>query len=146
MRRMFFMICVIAYSLQGMAQQGLSIAQLFDGKIVPQERMVDTRVRGKMLSRYKLTYFRSVRFEATDKELKQVRELIVRDRQTLAASQSDENWSDQKTRQRETLLMQLPSEKDHNRYLCYKRQQREVTVVYMEGRLESLETLRSIIK
>ena len=48
------------------AQSGLNIEPLFAGKIIPQQRMVETRVKGKMLSKYQLTFFRSVRFKANN--------------------------------------------------------------------------------
>ena len=59
------------------AQSGLNVAPLFEGKIIPQQRMVETRVRGKMLSKYQLNYFRSVRFKADNKqEINRVHNLI----------------------------------------------------------------------
>ena len=50
------------------AQSGLNVSPLFEGKIIPTQRMVETRVKGKMLSKYQLTFFRSVRFKANNKQ------------------------------------------------------------------------------
>ena len=43
------------------AQQGLAVNELFSGNIIPRERMVETRVRGRMLTDYKMSLFRSVK-------------------------------------------------------------------------------------
>jgi hypothetical protein len=42
--------------------------------------------------------------------------------------------------------LQLPKQGNHNRFLCYKRNNEEITVIYMEGTLNSLDTLRELIK
>ena len=136
------MMIWLAFAAIAKAQSGLNIAPLFEGKIIPQERMVETRVKGKALSKYQLSFFRSVRFEAKDmKEIKRVRELIEQDlRHVVGSSQSQTGHS------KETLMMQLSLENGQNRFLCYKRQNSDITVVYMEGSLSSFETLKSILK
>ncbi len=141
-RRLLIMMIWLAFAAIAKAQSGLNVAPLFDGKIIPQERMVETRVKGKALSKYQLSFFRSVRFEAKDtKEIKRVRELIEQDlRHVVSSSQSQTGHS------KETLMMQLSLENGQNRFLCYKRQNSDITVVYMEGSLSSFETLKSILK
>ena len=129
------------------AQSGLHIAPLFEGKIIPQQRMVETRVKGKMLTKYQLTYFRSVRFQANNKqETTRVHDLIELDKKKHPNNIYSENYSSTKSRSKETLMLQLSKEGNHNRFLCYKRNNEEVTVIYMEGTLNSLETLRELIK
>lgn len=130
----------LAVATGSRAQQGLNIAPLFEGKIVPQERLVETRVRGRMLSKYQLSFFRSVRFMATDQELRQVTALIALDERQNEGAQSTVRRSGK------TLMIQLPGRDGHNRYLCYKNKGKEVTVVYMEGALRSLDTLMKILK
>ena len=129
------------------AQSGLNISPLFEGKIVPQQRMVETRVKGKMLSKYKLTFFRSVRFQADSKqEITRVRELIELDLKKNPGFTYAENYSSEKSHSKETLMLQLPKQGSQNRFLCYTRKGEEVVVIYMEGTLNSLETLRELIK
>ena len=129
------------------AQSGLHIAPLFEGKIIPQQRMVETRVKGKMLSKYQLTLFRSVRFQANNKqEITRVHDLIELDKKKHPNNIYSENYSSTKSRSKETLMLQLSKEGNHNRFLCYKRNNEEVTVIYMEGTLNSLDTLRELIK
>ena len=129
------------------AQSGLNIEPLFAGKIIPQQRMVETRVKGKMLSKYQLTYFRSVRFKANNKqEINRVRNLIELDTKENPGFAYGENYSSKKSHSKETYMLQLPKQGSQNRFLCYKRNKEEITVIYMEGTLNSLSTLRELIK
>ena len=143
---MIFMACFWML-LSANAQSGLNIEPLFAGKIIPQQRMVETRVKGKMLSKYQLTFFRSVRFKANNKqEINRVRDLIELDTKENPGFAYGENYSSKKSNSKETFMLQLPKQGNHNRFLCYKRNNEEITVIYMEGTLNSLETLRELIK
>ena len=129
------------------AQSGLNIEPLFAGKIIPQQRMVETRVKGKMLSKYQLTFFRSVRFKANNKqEINRVHDLIELDIKKNPGFAYGENYSSKKSHSKETFMLQLPKQGSQNRFLCYKRNKEEITVIYMEGTLNSLSTLRELIK
>ena len=129
------------------AQSGLSVSPLFEGKIIPTQRMVETRVKGKMLTKYQLTLFRSVRFKANNKqEINRVHDMIEQDKKKNPGITYTENYSSEKSRSKETLMLQLPKQGNQNRFLCYKRNNEEVTVIYMEGTLNSLDTLRELIK
>ena len=129
------------------AQSGLNVSPLFEGKVIPQQRMVETRVKGKMLTKYQLTLFRSVRFQANNKqEIMRVHNLIEQDKKQNPGHIYSENYSSEKSRSKETLMLQLPKHGNQNRFLCYKRNNEEVTVIYMEGSLNSLDTLRELIK
>lgn len=143
---MIFMACFWIL-LSANAQSGLNIEPLFAGKIIPQQRMVETRVKGKMLSKYQLTFFRSVRFKANNKqEINRVHDLIELDIKKNPGFAYGENYSSKKSNSKETFMLQLPKQGNHNRFLCYKRNNEEITVIYMEGTLNSLETLRELIK
>ena len=143
---MIFMACFWML-LTTNAQSGLNIEPLFAGKIIPQQRMVETRVKGKMLSKYQLTFFRSVRFKANNKqEINRVRDLIELDTKENPGFAYGENYSSKKSHSKETYMLQLPKQGSQNRFLCYKRNKEEITVIYMEGTLNSLSTLRELIK
>ena len=143
---MIFMACFWML-LSANAQSGLNIEPLFAGKIIPQQRMVETRVKGKMLSKYQLTFFRSVRFKANNKqEINRVRDLIELDTKENPGFAYGENYSSNKSHSKETYMLQLPKQGSQNRFLCYKRNKEEITVIYMEGTLNSLSTLRELIK
>ena len=143
---MIFMACFWML-LSANAQSGLNIEPLFAGKIIPQQRMVETRVKGKMLSKYQLTFFRSVRFKANNKqEINRVHDLIELDIKKNPGFAYGENYSSKKSHSKETFMLQLPKQGNQNRFLCYKRNNEEITVIYMEGTLNSLSTLRELIK
>lgn len=144
-KELIIMIWLLATTAN--AQTGLNIAHLFDGKVIPQERMVETRVKGKMLSKYQLTFFRSARFEAKERgEINRVHDLIELDLKQHASFTYADNYSSKKSNSKETLMFQLPKTGQLNRFLCYKRKGDEITVVYMEGSLNSVYTLKDIIK
>ena len=146
-RVLIIMIALFSMLITVEAQSGLNIEPLFAGKIIPQQRIVETRVKGKMLSKYQLSLFRSVRFQANNKqEITRVHDLMELDKKKYPNNTYSENYSSTKSRSKETLMLQLPKEGNHNRFLCYKRNNEEVTVIYMEGTLNSLDTLRELIK
>ena len=61
------------------AQTGLKINDLFEGRIIPQEQMIETRVRGKSLAKYQLSYYRSVRFTVGESEADRVLKIVEDD-------------------------------------------------------------------
>ena len=148
MKRVLMIIMACFWMLlSANAQSGLNIEPLFAGKIIPQQRMVETRVKGKMLSKYQLTFFRSVRFKANNKqEINRVHDLIELDIKKNPGFAYGENYSSKKSHSKETYMLQLPKQGSQNRFLCYKRNKEEITVIYMEGTLNSLSTLRELIK
>ena len=88
-----------------------------------------------------------MRFKANNKEeINRVRDLIELDTKENPGFAYGENYSRKKSHSKETYMLQLPKEGNNNRFLCYKRNDEEVTVIYMEGTLNSLDTLRELIK
>ena len=143
-----FVICQLSFST---AQTGLKINDLFEGRIVPQERIVETRVRGKTLAKYQLSYYRSVRFTASEGEADRVLKIVEDDgkghfatggksRKTVFGKEHSVNFKTQVGRQG-----------DRNCFLCYQAwwrgntSEREVTVIYMEGSVKSLEQLEELL-
>ena len=131
MRKTVIIMMYLLAAVMAKAQSGLNITPLFEGKIIPQERMVETRVKGKMLSKYQLS---------------RVHALVGLDQKTHPGHAYAENYSNQKSHSKETLMIQLPKVGRQNRFLCYKRKGDEITVVYMEGTLNSVYALKEIIK
>ena len=137
---------------QTFAQSGMHISALFEGKIVPMRQMVETRIRGKAISRYKLSYFHSVRFKADEVLVKKVDHLAVKD-----FVDDSEKLKDRKPDSRGflkaangkksfTQMYELAPHGSTNRYLCYKVVNDLMTVIYMEGTVTSLDELREIFK
>ncbi len=144
-----FLICQLSFS-EALAQTGLKINDLFEGRVIQQERMVETRVRGQSIAKYQLSYYRSLRLSATDKEAGQLRQLLGQD-----AERSIDMRTSRKTPHRWdtwTCKLQMPSAGNKNRFVCYQEQWDkahelcEVTVIYMEGTVESLEQLEELLK
>ena len=71
MKLRFFLTAIVAFlAFEAHAQQGLNVNALFQGKVVPHEEMVDVRVKGRAISKYKLDFYRSIRFNATEQQRK----------------------------------------------------------------------------
>ena len=142
MKRILILMLIVSASLTAYGQRGLHIDELFQGRIIPQERMVETKVRGKMLAKYELSYFRSLRFEATTAEIRRITELLGRD--------CGKNYQRVANKKSLTIMLQLEPRDGHNRYLCFKSGRADkgsqVTVIYMEGTLSSLDKMNEILK
>lgn len=147
-----FIICQLLFSGVA-AQTGLKINDLFEGRIIPQDKMVETRVRGKTLAKYQLTYYRSVRLTVAEEEAERLLQLVEADGKGHFATGSDRS---QKTvfgkEHNITFKTQVRKQGDKNCYLCYQAYwrgnttEREVTVIYMEGSVRSLEQLEELLK
>ena len=95
--------------------------------------------------RYKDTmsaFLTPIKAKMMSEELKK----FIEDKKANPGHIYSENYSSEKSRSKETLMLQLPKQGNQNRFLCYKRNNEEVTVIYMEGTLNSLDTLRELIK
>ena len=145
--------CSLIALLPCSAQSGMRINDLFEGKVVPAENMVKTRIRGKSLSKYKLTFFHSVRFKADETLARRIDHMAAED---FAADS-------EKFKHREpyssgtgrvvnkkvavfTQMYELAPQGNTRRYLCYKKMGDVMTVIYIEGSLTSLEELKKIFK
>ena len=137
---------------QTFAQSGMHISALFEGKIVPMRQMVETRIRGKAISRYKLSYFHSVRFKADEALVKKVDHLAAADFVADSEKRKDREPSSIGRGQHGkgistfTQMYELAPHGSTNRYLCYKVVNDLMTVIYMEGTVTSLDELREIFK
>lgn len=153
MKRLLFCLSLMASLLSvdsASAQTGLKMNDLFEGRVISQERMVETRVRGKSLEKYQLTYYRSVRLNATDEEAVYLRQLLGQDADRsidmLTYRKNPHRWDTW------TCKLQMPSAGSKNRFLCFQEvwnkehDQCEVTVIYMEGTVGSLEELEEKLK
>ena len=128
MKKIIIITIMLTAVLAAMAQQGLAVDKVFKGSIVPLEQMVETRVRGKDIAKYQLSYFRSLRFGATPAQTEEIFSLVEKDEhQESVRSGSDSPGVCVKARK-------ISSK--HN----------EVILIYMEGTLNSLEKLGEILK
>ena len=145
MKKLLIICLLLAASQMASAQSGLKVTELFEGRIIPQERMMETRVRGKTLEKYQLTYYHSLRFNASPAETQRMHQLVESDSQGrfVRVYESNDVY---------THKVQMPPLNGKNRFVCYQEQptaqkdKREVTVIYMEGTINSLEELEETLK
>ena len=148
MKRLGIILVILHVALFAQAQQGLPIDKLFQGLVIPQERMMETKVRGKMIAKYQLSYFHSLRFNATPREMKLIMTLVD------MGNPHKENLLERSvmsTNTTETRMVRLDPQGKQNRYLCAKANKKgskgyEMVVIYMEGTLSSLEKMKEILK
>jgi len=139
------MLLMLVASLPALAQTGLHVDELFQGRVIPQEQMIETRVRGKTLEKYRLTYYRSLRFNADEADCQRLRRMVDDDARGCFVMVYETNDSF-------TQKVQVAARDGKNRFLCYQEQRhkkkdlREVTVIYMEGTVESLKQLEELLK
>ena len=126
------------------AQAGLQIDSLFNGSLVPAFRITESEVSGRELKPYNLDYFRSVRFQATDQEIKRITSWLEGDALMAIGKEMDsENGC------LVYALLHFPADRDRNKYVGYQVKEasgnKYVTVVYMTGKA-TVGELRVIFK
>jgi hypothetical protein len=153
MKKVIMMFLMLAASLSASAQTGLKINDLFEGRIISQEKMVETRVRGKTLAKYQLTYYRSVRLVVAKEEAERLLQLVEADGKDHFATGSDRSQKTVFGKEHSiTFKTQVRKQGEKNCFLCYQAHwrgnttEREVTVIYMEGSVRSLEQLEELLK
>ena len=153
MKRILFFMLMFIGSMTASAQQGLHINELFEGRIIPQERMIETRVRGRTLSKYRLSFYHSVRLTATNEEARLIRSLAEKDSQKNKSSISESKSEGKLTHvvNTYTLKVQVQPQGDKNCFLCYQERQAgakkpiEITVIYLEGNVRSVHELEELL-
>ena len=143
-QRLCLILLLMFTSLCIHAQQGLNVAPLFQGKIVPHGDLIDVRAKGRAISKYKLDYYHSIRFKASEQQRATVFELVERDhKNAIGAEQTMKKGTF-------TLILALPAQGALHKYLCYLTQQRgrtlTITLVYMEGKVSSITELKKLIQ
>lgn len=142
MDRRIILFLMFLFSVMGMqAQKGLAINPVFKGTVIPASRMVETSVRGRSLSQYHLTYYHSLRFVASKKELLTVKSLFDQDRK-----QAIETYRVEKGSHAGKLIISVPPQGRTHRFICLSFQNANVTLVYMEGPVGSLRELRELLE
>ena len=127
------------------AQQGLAVNELFSGNIIPRERMVETRVRGRMLTDYKMSLFRSVKCKVSKEELEKINAAVKRD---MASYKTTESIGDERHGRSSTLMVQLATKGNTYCYICQKAEaegkQWVVSVIYIESTVKTIAELKKM--
>lgn len=153
MKRISILLIMVTSVLVVHAQQGLHINELFKGAIIPQDEMMETRVRGKMIAKYQLSYYHSLRFYANQEEAKQIKELIEKDRKDHQDADCGNGFTEYRNKKQIVTSneIQLKSLKGKNRFICTKAKEKpgskkiEMIVIYLEGSLKSIHELNMIL-
>lgn len=127
------------------AQQGLAVNELFSGNIIPRERIVETRVRGRMLTDYKMSLFRSVKCKVSKEELEKINAAVHRD---MTSYKTTECIGDERHGRSSTLMVQLAAKGNTYCYICQKAEaegkQWVVTVIYIESTVKTITELKKM--
>lgn len=137
-------VLLLTFPLLSSAQSGLHSNAVFNGGVVSRDKMVEVKVRGRAISKYGLTFYHSVRFDASLAQLVKVTGLVTKDLKTAVGAENRDKGDDH------SLILSLPKQGGQYRYLCYlygKGKKRiGITLVYMEGSVSSIDKLRELIK
>ncbi len=133
--------CMIHLSV--CAQKGLHVNEIFEN--VKKNEVVQTIVKGRQLAKYKLTYFRSIKFKANEEEHKHIEELVREDMEN--SCDLEMGIHDNLNGALDYAIMILPPEIGDNAstnrqedqyYLCYQCVKKDehsyaITLVFMKG-------------
>ncbi len=130
--------------LLSFAQSGLRSNGVFNGDVVSRDKMVEVKVRGRAISKYGLTFYHSVRFAANGSQFTTISNLVAQDRRQANSTEERSNGH------QKSLILSMPSHGNTHRYLCFMydghKNRYNITLVYMEGRVSSIDELRKLIK
>ena len=135
MKRHLTLLALLAVlTVPACAQNGLAVAQLFDGRYKDRAGATEVLVKGRQLKAYDLTLFRSLTLRATDAETRRIEQLVRTDARHAA---------DKETAARGGRLYygfyRFPPADGRQRYLFYRNNalagdaSAGLTVVYLEG-------------
>lgn len=166
MRHLLLSILFLLTILPAKAQKGLYVNEIFEGDIVKKTYMVDNLIKGEQLKPYKLTYFRSIKFKASEEERRKIEELVNKDiKKAIDLEQERQGENDKVKEDGKIHVLQSPlsyammtlepSEKakpdgSSRWYLCYqctpfKTNEYAITMVFMKGNA-TIKELRKMFK
>jgi len=148
-RFILFILTILACIAMVHAQNDLHVFPVFQGKIVPQKRMIETKVQGESLKHYNLTLFHSVKMNASNVEMTEIWDCVMKDINAQPTEAKDMEYGREKDLVSYCILRLKPQGK-LQRYLCYQCYEASqggynITLVYMEGRA-SLSELKKTFK
>lgn len=127
---------------QSWAQKGLQIDSLFNGSFRPDSTMSSTTVVGGSIKNYGLETFRSLKFNASDEDIKKVSSWVMAD----SKKASDVDIDIDKGHMIYALIC-LENGKSKRQYIGYQLKEfldgtKSVTVVYMVGKTSKDQLLK----
>ncbi len=133
-KKLIIFTLLLLLPLAAMSQDRLRSSAVFDGKVVPKDRMVETIVKGVYLKDYGLSMFRSVRMDVDDKDLGSISALILEDASDAASKETEIDHN-----RLSYALIAFEPHSGSRYFLCFQSKPSaeegttSVIVVYMEG-------------
>ncbi len=145
MKRIIVCFFILSAPLWALAQKGLHVERVFDGGLIPRNRIEETMVRGAALKEYKLELYRGMKMEVDSVERQHIETLVMNDGKGMMDREDGAEYEMQNGHLTYCILS-LPAIR-HKRYLCYQCYKSRpdaftVTLVYLEGKA----TLRDLRK
>lgn len=139
------LLLTLSVTLGHAQSANLKVNQIFDGKVVPKERMVLTGVKGRSLSKYGLTYYRSARFVATRWERNQCIAIVENDMANNMLGSSTK-----RSEKHTSITLMLKPQGTTNRFISFvcskeSNNQYNTIVIYMEGTVKNIAELNKRI-
>ena len=147
MRKIFLIVVLmLGWFMEAKSQEGLQIAELFNGQYKRKDNAIEVVVKGNQLERYKLEVFRSLTIKNDPKDFERIEKLVEQDENHAISKETGHIG--------ERLYYAFycfPPEKERFRYIFYrnsslrKTESNELTLIYMEGNV-TMDELKDMFK
>lgn len=147
-RYILTLLLALTTCTMALAQKNLFVTPIFEGEIIPKNRMVETFVKGETLEKYNLSLFHSIKMNVTNDERLRIWECLSK--QINRVENNDMEYGNENGMLAYCIL-HLPHEVARDeRYLCYQcyaasRGGYNITMVYIEGEA-SMKELKRMFK
>ena len=152
MRRLFTILWMLtSICLSALAQKGLKINDVFEGKVILKSKMQESLIKGDNLAAYNLKVLHTVKFTTPFRLRREEVEKLFYEDMEKRLSDDDENMElESRNGHLYYAIVQLSNtEKGAHRFICYQCRDKsgdyDITLVYMEGKA-SLADLRKTFK
>ena len=147
MRKIFLIVVLmLGWVMEAKSQEGLQIAELFNGQYKRKDNAIEVVVKGNQLERYKLEVFRSLTIKNDPKDFERIEKLVEQDEKHAISKETGHIG--------ECLYYAFycfPPEKERFRYIfsrnssLRKTESNELTLIYMEGNV-TMDELKDMFK
>lgn len=143
---LIIVILMFAWVVEAWSQEGLYIAELFNGQYKRKDNAIEVIVKGNQLERYRLKVFRSLTVKNDPKDFERIEKLVLQDEKNAINKETGHIGQ-----RLYYAFYCLPSKKNHYCYIFYRNsslrkvENNELTLIYMEGNV-TLDELKAMFK
>ena len=143
---LIIVILMFAWVVEAWSQEGLYIAELFNGQYKRNDNAIEVIVKGNQLERYRLKVFRSLTVKNDPKDFERIEKLVLQDEKNVINKETGHIGQ-----RLYYAFYCLPSKKNHYCYIFYRNsslrkvEDNELTLIYMEGNV-TLDELKAMFK